>query len=79
MQRYNLIGQALEEPGTFREAAYESVQAFKEALRQAFPQSKRVVDSIRNRERLRNYVFMRICLLLTERPEIDILPSHTFS
>jgi len=41
----NLIGKALEESDAFPEAAYESVQAFKDALRQAFPQSEAVVTS----------------------------------
>ena len=41
----NFIGKALEESDAFPEAAYESVQAFKEALRQAFPQSETVAAS----------------------------------
>ena len=41
----NLIGKALEESDAFPEAAYESLQAFKEALRQAFPQSETVAAS----------------------------------
>jgi len=41
----NLIGKALEESDTFPEAVYESVQAFKDALRQAFPQPETVVAS----------------------------------
>jgi len=41
----NLIGKALEESDTLPEAAYEFVPAFKDALRQAFPQSETVVAS----------------------------------
>jgi hypothetical protein len=45
MIQNSLVGKALEESDTFLEAAYESVEAFKEAPRQAFPQSETVVAS----------------------------------
>jgi hypothetical protein len=41
----SLVGKALKEVDAFPEVAYESVEGFKDALRQAFPQSDTVVAS----------------------------------
>jgi hypothetical protein len=45
MIQNNLVGKAREESDAFPEAAYKSVEAFKDALIQAFPQSETVVAS----------------------------------
>jgi hypothetical protein len=49
----NLVGKALKVSDTFPDAAHESIQAFKDALRQAFPQSGTVVASLKNQRKVK--------------------------
>jgi len=80
----NLIGKALEELGAFPEAAYESVQAFKDALRQAFPQSEVVVASKEDQRKvkaLRFYETLSIIDPVTgdrDPPELYVQPARWF-
>jgi hypothetical protein len=53
----NLVGKALEVSDAFAEAAYDSVQAFKDALRQAFPQLETVVASMEDLRKVKELRF----------------------
>jgi len=75
----NLIGKALEESDAFPEAAYESVQAFKDALRQAFPQSETVVASKEDQRNVKALRFYEALFIIDPETGDRDPPSYTSS
>jgi len=55
------------------------VQAFKGALRQAFPQSETVVASKEDQRKVKALRFYETLSIIDQKPEIGIPPSYTSS
>ena len=77
----NLVGKALEESVIFPEAAYESVQAFKDALRQAFPQPETVMASEEDQWKVKALRLYKTLFIIdpetgdSDPPELSVPPA----
>jgi hypothetical protein len=78
MIQNSLVGKVPEESDAFPEAAYESVKAFKDALRQAFPQSETVVTSKEEQRKVKALSFYETLYIIDPETGGRILPSYTF-
>jgi hypothetical protein len=75
MIQNSLVGKVPEESDAFPEAAYESVEAFKDALRQAFPQSETVVTSKEEQRKVKALSFYETLYIIDPETGGRILPS----